>query len=461
MTPAALSLRSGVVEALVRRLETPTDPAGLAAFRMLFGLLVSGAALRLLFSGTLDELACDDAFTFRYPGLAWVPVPSDDAVTACTVAFVVVGACIAAGFFFRGAAVVFAVLFAWVELVDLTNYLNHHYLLWLLAVLLALSPANACWSVDAVVFGAGRARVPFFFVALLRFQVGLVYVFAAVAKVGVDWLVAGQPLGLWLPARDGLPIIGPLLAVPAIPLVLSWCGLLYDATIVPLLLWRRTRPFAYAAVVVFHGLTWCFFEIGLFPFIMAVATTIFFSPSWPRRWVRGPLPFDGAARVRVSRVALCIAAVWCVFHVLFPLRCHLIGDDVLWDEAGMRWSWRVMVREKSGSITYRVTLPRDANGKTRIVVVSPHDRLTHRQANEMAGQPDMILQLAHAIRDDFAKDGIVVEVRADAVVSLNGRRAARFIDPDVDLARVDDAFLARPSFVLPAPTAQAPHGWNR
>ena len=166
-------------------------------------------------------------------------------------------------------------------------------------------------------------------------------------------------------------------------------------------------------------------------------------------------------RLRLPRLALAVAGVWCAVQVLVPLRCHVLGDDVLWDEAGMRFSWRVMVREKSGSLSYRVTLPSENGaGGGRVVIVNPHDWLSHRQVNEMVGQPDMILQLARAIRDDFARRGLTVEVRADSLVSLNGRPAVRFIDPTVDLARERDV-IGRHHFVLPAPTGAARARWQR
>jgi hypothetical protein len=445
-----------LVARLVARLDAPTDPAGLAAFRVLYGLLIAAGAARFLMSGFLDKLYRNDAFYFRYPGLAWVPVPGPDTLAALYVAFILLGVLIAAGLFFRVACALFTMLFLWVQLVDLTNYLNHCYLVVLLGVLLTMSPANAFFSLDAKLLGARRASIPFFFIALLRCQVACVYVFAAVAKGGSDWLRYGQPLGLWLPARDELPLIGSLFTFAAVPLLFSWCGFLYDATIVPLLLWRRTRALAYALVLLFHGLTLALFHIGMFPFIMAVATTAFFHPSWPRRlWPRLAPHVVIEARTRVARPVLMLAAMWCAFHVLFPLRHHAIGDDVLWDEAGMRFSWRVMVREKSGSLTYRVTLPTG-----RIVALGPHDMLSHRQANEMIGQPDMILQLAHHIRDDFASRGVTVEVRADAVASLNGRNNHRFVDPNVDLARVTDSF-GRPSWILPAPQEPPRPSWLR
>ncbi|MDP2345343.1 MAG: HTTM domain-containing protein [Deltaproteobacteria bacterium] len=455
LTPSSSSTCRGLVPGLIARLEAPVDPAGLAAFRILFGVVVAAGAARFLASGFLDKLYGCDARYFRYPGLAWVPVPSPDVIGALYLAFIALGVLIAAGLFFRVACAAFTILFTWVQLVDVTNYLNHYYLVVLLAFLLTLSPANARFSVDARWFGAGRRSIPFFFTALLRFQVGCVYVCAAIAKLGADWLVYGQPMGLWLPARDELPLLGPLLALPFVPLVFSLCGFLYDASIVWLLLWRRTRPLAYVAVLVFHGLTFALFEIGMFPFIMVTTTTIFFHPSWPRRWVAKGADDVDAAPQRIARPVLALAMLWVAFHVAFPLRCQVIGDDVLWDEAGMRWSWRVMVREKSGSLTYRVTRPGG-----RVVVVGPHDLLTPRQANEMIGQPDLILQLAHHIRDDFAAGGVVVEVRADALVSLNARRTHRFVDPTVDLALVEDT-AGRPAWILPAPTEPPRASWQR
>lgn len=434
-------------------LERPADPAGLAVFRVLFGLLVAFGAARFLASGYLDSLYCDDAFYFRYWGADVVPVPDVDTIRALYVGFIVAGALVAVGLFTRLAAAAFTLGFLWVQLVDVTNYLNHYYLVLLLGALVVVLPTNAALSLDAALFSSRRDSVPYAAYALLRFQVACVYVFAAVAKAGPDWLLHGQPLGVWLPARDELWLIGPLLSMKYVPLLLSWGGFLYDATIVGWLSWRRTRVLAYVLVLVFHGLTRAFFEIGMFPFIMAIATTVFFDPSWPRRLplLRRRVVLDARPR-RLPRLALAAIVLWCGFHALFPLRAFVLGDDVLWDETGMRYSWRVMVREKSGSLAYRVRMKESG----REVVVSPHDVLTFRQVNEMIGQPDLILQLAHHIRDDFARRGLgEVEVYADAKVSLNGRRAQRFIDETIDLAAVEDGF-GMPRFVLPPPTSPPP-----
>ena len=104
-------------------------------------------------------------------------------------------------------------------------------------------------------------------------------------------------------------------------------------------------------------------------------------------------------------------------------------------------------------MTFRVR----AKGREKEWEVSPRRYLTPLQEREMASQPDLILQLAHHIHDDFARRGHgEVEVRVDALVSLNGRGMARMIDPTVDLAKVRDS-LRFASWILPSPSGPPPH----
>jgi vitamin K-dependent gamma-carboxylase len=112
----------------------------------------------------------------------------------------------------------------------------------------------------------------------------------------------------------------------------------------------------------------------------------------------------------------------------------------------------VMVREKNGSVRFLVRDP----ARERVWEVNPRRYLTRLQEREMSAQPDLILQLAQHIRADFARKlGRPVEVRADAKVSLNGRRARPLIDPAVDLSRVRDG-LRGASWILPAPSEPPP-----
>jgi hypothetical protein len=140
-------------------------------------------------------------------------------------------------------------------------------------------------------------------------------------------------------------------------------------------------------------------------------------------------------------------------QLALPLRAAAYGGNVLWHEQGMRFSWRVMVRAKGGNTTFVV---RDRQSG-RTVYVSPREYLTDLQESEMSSQPDLILQLAHHIRDDYARRGFSdPEVRVDARAALNGRRSISLIDPTIDLGTVHDG-LARAQYVTPAPTQPPPH----
>jgi hypothetical protein len=260
-------------------------------------------------------------------------------------------------------------------------------------------------------------------------------------------------------SRTDTPVIGPLLDHFDVAMAMSWAGFLNDLLAVPLLLFGRTRAFAFAMILVFHAMTGVFFNIGIFPILMPLNATLFFDPDWPRvlvaRLRRAPVPtarMDAAPARPISALLAAFLATFGVVQLALPLRTHLYGGNVLWHEQGMRFSWRVMLRKKTGAITYRVRLP--ATG--REVEVHPRRYLSSFQEREFAGQPDLVLQLAHRIADDFRARGQgEVEVRADALVSLNGRRPAPMIDPAVDLARVDDG-LARATWILPAPSGPPP-----
>jgi hypothetical protein len=447
---------------LQRKLLEPRDAASLAAFRFLFGVILSLSSIRFLWNGWVERFYVRPTFFFKYWGFEWVEVLPEPWMTAAYLAMVVLGAFVAIGFLYRISIVLLFLVFTYVELIDVTNYLNHYYLVSLLAFLMCFLPLHRAFSVDAWLRPGRLAPVvPAWMLYLLRFQIGVVYFYAGIAKLQPDWLIHAQPLGIWLASRTETPLIGALLTWPAMPHIMSWAGFLNDTLIVPFLLWRKTRPYAFATVVFFHLGTHLLFVIGVFPFLMVSGATLFFDADWPRKlWQRlrrspAPTPAGQAEQPagRWSTAAAALVAAYCIIQAVTPLRAYLYPGDVLWHEQGMRYSWRVMVREKNGSIRYRVHW----RGANREVQVPPSQYLTSHQEREMSGQPDLILQLARRIADDFEARGYEdVEVRADALVSLNGRRAAPMIDPDANLAIEHDTIAIMPWIAAAPPSDPLP-----
>jgi hypothetical protein len=67
----------------------------------------------------------------------------------------------------------------------------------------------------------------------------------------------------------------------------------------------------------------------------------------------------------------------------------------------------------------------------------------------MANAPDMVVQFAHYLEQLWREKGQPdVEVRAQVLVSLNGRKRQNLIDPAVDLTRMKDS-LAPKRWIVP------------
>jgi len=418
----------------------PVDAASVVAFRAAFGALMLVGVVRYFTHGWIAEYFLRPRHFFPHYGFEWVRPWPGAGMYVHFAAMGVLAALVAAGVRYRACAALFGALFAYAHLIDKTNYLNHYYLVICLSFLLAALPPPR------------RSTVPAWVPWALRAQVGLVYLFGGIAKLKGDWLAGAQPMKLWLAASTDFPLVGRFLGEPWVAHGASLAGAAFDLSIVPLLLWRRTRPFAYLAVVAFHLVTARLFPLGMFPWIMMAGSLIFLPPDWPRRamarlgWKLGSSAANGPpVAFAPRRLAFGLLGVYFAFQLLMPLRHLLYPGDVCWTEEGFRFSWNVMLMEKDGSVDFRVTEP--STGKRW--VVTPGEYLTRYQAKMLSSQPDMILQLAHVVAEDFRARGVRdPEVRADAFASLNGRRHARLIDPAVDLARESDGLTPK-RWILP------------
>lgn len=429
-------------------LSRPYGIEPLVTFRILFGALMMVGALRFMQKGWIERLYIEPVLHFKFYGFEWVEALSPAGMYVLYTLIAVSAGLIMVGLFYRLAAVVFFLTFTYSELIDATNYLNHYYLVCLLALLLCFLPAHRTFSLDVKRRPAlRRTHIPAWTVYLLMFQIGVVYFFAGFAKLNADWLFRAMPLAVWLPGKADMPLIGPLLQPYWIAFVFSWFGALYDLTIAFFLLNSRTRPFAYAAVVVFHVLTKLLFNIGLFPFIMIFNTLIFFPPAFHRRLL-GKIGYRSTADESIYhfpktpfRLLKPALYGYIVFQLLFPLRYLLYPGPILWTEEGYRFAWRVMLVEKTGQAVFHV---RDGESGRRTEIDNT-DYLTLFQEKQVAIQPDFMLQYARFLADtyenEFGFKNPIVTV--DSYVALNGRSSLRYIDPNINLAALRDGWRTK------------------
>ncbi len=434
----AVALRTQL-EWLRERLFAPIDIASLVIFRIMFGAIMVWEVWRYFDNGRIERYYMEPDFHFKYYGFSWVePWPGNGMIWHFLV-MGLLGAFITVGFLYRVSTVLFFLAFTYMYLLEQSRYLNHFYLVSLLSFLMIFVPAHRARSVDAWLWPKLRSDVvPAWSLWLLRAQLGIVYVYAGIAKLNGDWL-RGHPLHDWLGKRSGDPILGSLFEHTWVIMLFSYGGLLLDLFVVPALLWRRTRPYAFIAAVTFHLLNARIFSIGIFPWMMIAATLLFLPADWPRRLLPIPkgaqtpdlLPALAPTTRRYQHLIMSLLAAYLAIQVLVPLRHWLYPGSVHWTEEGHRFAWHMKLRDKDADARFFATDP--TTGETW--EIKQRDYLNHDQQDEMAGRPDMVLQFAHYSAERLRAEGYEqIEVRAAVMASLNGRRPQLLIDPDVDLA---------------------------
>jgi HTTM domain/Vitamin K-dependent gamma-carboxylase, lumenal domain len=504
---------------VVGALFAPTDIAVLVYFRMAFGLLMTWDALHAFREGRVHRFV-HAQLLFKYWPFTFVkPLPSP-LLTGVYIVLGVAGIFMAVGLYYRASAIAIFVVQTYVFLLDAGVYLNHMYLVCLLAFLMIFLPANRRLSIDTRFEPSLRSdTVPAWTIWLLQFQIAVPYVFGGINKLNADFY-RGTPLRELLLTKQDFPLLGQFFTNATMVDFLIWGSLLLDLLVVFLLLNRRTRVPAYAAALVFHIINSRIFNINIFPWLMIAATAIFFPPDWPRRlvadarakprpdrfwrfvigfvvvgsiasyvppmfsivhtligglggglvgyfvddiWTRqqasalsgsatdahGP---DGEARRTSPRrtLVLWLLGVWVAFQILVPLRHWVMSDNVYWTTAGQRFSWYMMLRNKTGTTIFVVRNPHD--GET--FEIDAADVLDGQQLSKMTGTPDLTVEFAHFLRDK-AREGWHIpdpEVRVRTMISLNLRPEQVFIDPNVDLAKVElplGPLIGHPRWILP------------
>ncbi len=419
-------------------IQRPISIAPLVTFRITFGLLMFFSLLRFGWRGWIEDIYIQPRFHFSYWGFEWVQSLGNPGMYVLYSLVILSSLFITIGFLYRLSVMAFFMGFTYIELIDITTYLNHYYFISLVSFIMIWLPANRHYSIDAYLNPSiKKSYTPIWTVGLLRFQMAIVYIFAGIAKLNYDWLILAEPMRTWLPGKSHLPIVGDYMYETWVAYLFSWFGCGYDLFIVAFLLNKKTRLYGYAFVLIFHTATAIFFPgIGMFPFVMMLSSWVFFSSSFHQKLLS---KLTGISWLDLSKEATYkyfrtkwLFALWAIYiglQILLPFRYALYPGHLFWNEEGFRFSWRVMLMEKAGLAFFKVK----DNGKT--FEINNAQYLTPLQEKMMSTQPDMILKYAHFLEEEYRKKGFLSpEVYAEVYVTLNSVPSQLFIDSTVNLA---------------------------
>ena len=460
------------------------DTGSLVSFRIFFGLVMLWEVYRFFDRGWIDRYWSEPVFNFTYEWFEWVEPLSADGMTALFYLLGLLSVFIIIGLFYRVSAWLFFLIFTYMFLLEQARYLNHFHLVILISFLMALLPAHRTFSVDSWLFPKLRSEwVPRWTVLLLQFQIGIVYFFGGIAKLNRDWLT-GSPMDAWLPRRSDFPVIGSYFDLPEVIYFVSYSGLLLDLLAFPLLMIRKTRPWMVLALVMFHFMNDRLFTIGIFPWFMIAALTIFLPPDWPKQLYRyiadkslhiklfliavglsgayfgawfhegiSTVPFltaflitliliwDFNKKPEVPRGTIPVKlntsanrwivgglALWVMFQVLLPLRHVAIPGNPSWTEEGHRFAWHMKLRSKSCNETFYIK-HRETGER---IEINGMPFLENWQRRKVSARPQLVIQYASYLSSISHNQPVYANIEC----SLNGGPYRQLIDPGVDLTKV-------------------------
>lgn len=425
------------------------DNSALVVFRLIFGLLIALEAWGAIATGWVKKTFVDTAINFNFIGFEFLePLPGNGMYFYYGI-MGLLGVFVMLGYRYRISILSYGFMWAAVYLMQKSSYNNHYYLLLLLLGLMACMPAHRYLSLDVWRRPSlKKIDMPNWVYIVIIAQLWIVYSYGAVAKLYPDWLDASVPK-LLMTARKDYWLVGPVLQESWTHYVIAYTGILFDALIIPALLYKPTRKVAFAISIFFHLFNSIVFQIGIFPY-MSLAFTLFF---FPAETINGLFlrkkPFYDKNEVVLAQNRRFFEVIFMVYFIVqfaLPLRHWFIKGNVLWTEEGHRLSWRMMLRAKHGNLNFKI-IDKETGDRLEI---KKADMLSAKQMRALATKPDLIWQFCQYLKEKYAEDGKQVAIYVNCRVRVNNHDYHPLIDPDVDMAQAKWDYFWHNAWIMPS-----------
>lgn len=165
------------------------DNSPLIVFRIFFGFLIACECFGAILTGWVKNVFIHPQFTFSFIGLDWLQPLSGSGMYWYFAVMGFLGLFIMLGYRYRFAMITYTLLWAGVYFMQKSSYNNHYYLLLIISFYMIFLPANQYKSLDVKQKRVVQIySMPKWINLLFIIQVGIVYTFAAFAKLYPDWL---------------------------------------------------------------------------------------------------------------------------------------------------------------------------------------------------------------------------------------------------------------------------------
>ncbi|WP_299884823.1 HTTM domain-containing protein [uncultured Lacinutrix sp.] len=425
------------------------DNSALIVFRIIFGLLCFLESVGAIFTGWITRTLVDPKFTFSFIGFEWLQPLPGNWMYVYYIIMGLFGFLIMLGYKYTMSTIAFTLMWCGVYFMQKASYNNHYYLLILLSAIMVLLPANKYASLDVKYNPSIKQNsMPSWCKWIFILQLFILYSYASIAKMYPDWIDLTVPK-LLMQGKINYPIIGGFLQNDFMPYLVGYGGILFDGLIIPLLLFKPTRKYAFFASIFFHLFNSIVFQVGVFPYLSLAFCLFFFKPKTVKNIFLKKKELYTDSKVIVPKykpVLITLASIYFVIQIALPLRHHFIEDNVLWTEEGHRMSWRMMLRSKTSTTTYKIV---DKESKKEIRVNLKH-YLSKKQIRLASSKPDVIWQFAQRLKKEYKEKGKDISIYVNAYVSVNGKPHRQLINPEVDMANAKWNIFKHNDWILPS-----------
>ncbi|UXP32515.1 HTTM domain-containing protein [Reichenbachiella agarivorans] len=426
----------------------PIDNSPIVLFRILFGLLMAVESFGAIATGWVKETFVDPNLHFPFIWLDWLKPLSGDGMYYYYAVMGLASLLVMIGYRYRWSALALALLWSGCYFMQKTHYNNHYYLAMLLCWYMVLIDPRGFWSVDSNRSQFKPSSCPNWYRQFFILQFFIFFSYASVAKFSESW-ISGDFINMAFSRKGDYFLIGPLLVQPWFQYFIVYSGIAFDALISPLLLWKRSRWYAFTALILFNLFNSAVFQIGIFPYMVIALAFFFFEPEKIRQWFFKNKKMDDSAPAQQQPWIIYVFALYFAWQLYLPLRHLHIAGDVLWREEGHRLSWRMMLRNRSGSCQFVVK-----DGETgEKINVQKRDYLSNKQISRVNTYPDFAWQFAQHLKEDYLQKGMkdpqVYCLRSK--VKINRGEYHPLINPETDLANVSWNYWGRNEWVLDKP----------
>jgi vitamin K-dependent gamma-carboxylase len=432
------------------------DNSPVVLFRIFFGSLMAIESWGAILTSWVKDTLVTPTYTFTFIGFEFLSPLIGEYMYVHYVLMGFFGLLMALGWRYKLNAFLFALFWSVTYFIQKTQYNNHYYLILLIAGIMCLIPAHKFYSLDVKHKRVEEQQsVSNWVILIFIIQVGIVYFFATVAKFYPDWLngkfisIMMNGSASWFEKHLNFQPIIHVFRNHYFHLFLAYSGIVFDALILPAMMWRKTRKWAFVLAIFFHLFNSATLHIGIFPyFALSLCLFCFDRVAIQKRFFKKKPFFKDFEVQSVDFKQKIIASVFVVYIAIqcfLPLRHWLIPGDVLWTEEGHRLSWRMMLRSRTGKTDFYVK-----KIETNFIEkINFYDYLTSDQISDFQSKPDMIWQFAQHLKKQYQKNGVCdLEIYVESQVSINGGEMRPYIDSEVDLANVKWNYFGHQAWLL-------------